>query len=156
MKVRDVMTGNVKSCSPELNLAAAAKIMWDNDCGAVPVTDAAGRVTGMITDRDICMAVAGKNRLAAEITVGEVISHQAHVCQEDDDIQDALELMRREQVRRLPVVNSDGVLQGILSINDVVLRSKKGKSKDDSHIPHKDVMRTIKALSQHHHLPEAQ
>src|SRR5262245_11710178 len=69
MKVKDLMTTDVKRCSPETNLAAAAKIMWEGDCGAVPVTDERDHVVGVITDRDICIAAATRPRTEGEIPV---------------------------------------------------------------------------------------
>src|ERR1041385_5520229 len=107
MKVRELMTAEVKACSPDTSLAAAAGRMWEGDCGALPVVDDAGKFIGMITDRDICMAVATRHRLAGEILVSEVSSGAIYVCQPDDDVQFALKTMRQEQVRRLPVVNAE-------------------------------------------------
>ena len=147
MKVMDIMTANVEACAPESDLAAAATIMWRRDCGSVPVVDGERRVVGMITDRDICMAVSTRNRLASEIKVGEVISGRVYACAPDDDIKDALETMQSAQLRRLPVVDEEGRLHGILSINDVVLHSKKGQSK--KHVSHRDAMETLKVLSEH-------
>lgn len=147
MKVQDIMTANVASCSPESDLGAAATIMWERDCGSVPVVDGERKVVGMITDRDICMAVATRNRLASEIKVGEVISGRVYACSPDDSIKEALETMQSAQLRRLPVVDDDGVLHGVLSINDVVLHSRKGQSK--KHVSHRDVMATLKVLSEH-------
>ena len=147
MKVQEIMTSGVRSCRPEDALAAAATIMWDYDCGCVPVVNGEGRVAGMITDRDICMAVATRQRTASEITVGEVISGAVHACAPDDDVKDALAVMRRQRLRRLPVLDDDGNLTGILSINDVVLHAEKGQGKN--HVSHKDVMATLKTLSEH-------
>lgn len=147
MKVQDIMTAVVETCSPESDLGAAATIMWKRDCGSVPVVDAEGRVVGMITDRDICMAVATRNKLASQIKVGEVISGEVYACSPDDRIQDALETMQSAQLRRLPVVDDDGKLHGILSINDVILNSSRGRSK--KHVAHRDVMATLKVLSEH-------
>ncbi|HWT02097.1 MAG TPA: CBS domain-containing protein [Pyrinomonadaceae bacterium] len=147
MKVQDIMTADVEACGPESDLAGAAMIMWRKDCGSVPVVDAERRIVGMITDRDICMAVCTRNKLATELKVGEVISGKVYACAPDDDIRDALETMQSSQLRRLPVVDADGGLRGILSINDVVLHSSRGKSK--KHISHRDAMETLKALSEH-------
>ena len=147
MKVLDIMTANVESCGPESDLAAAAMIMWKRDCGSVPVVDSERKVVGMITDRDICMAVATRNKLASAIKVGEVISGRVYACAPDDALKDALETMQSAQLRRLPVVDDEGVLHGILSINDVVLHSKRGQSK--KHVSHRDAMETLKVLSEH-------
>ncbi|HEY0404696.1 MAG TPA: CBS domain-containing protein [Pyrinomonadaceae bacterium] len=149
MKVREIMTGAVGSCGMETNLAAAARIMWDKDCGSVPVLDNDGHVIGMITDRDICMALTTRNRLASEVLVGDVISGVVKTCAPDDEVVEALQAMRGEQLRRLPVVDSEGELVGIISINDVILNSKKGKSKKGAHVSHADVMDALKSLSQH-------
>src|SRR5918997_6179394 len=147
MRVQDIMTRDVDACSPESDLAAAATIMWKRDCGSVPVVDNERKVVGMITDRDICMALSTRNKLASEIKVGEVISGNVYACAPDDKLRDALETMQSAQLRRLPVVDAGGVLHGILSINDVVIHSNKGRSK--KHISHKEVMETLKALCEH-------
>ncbi len=147
MKVQNIMTSDVEACGPESDLAAAAAIMWRKDCGSVPVVDAEGRIVGMITDRDICMAVSTRNRLATDLRVSEVMSGKVYACAPDDNIRDAMETMQSSQLRRLPVVDADGILRGILSINDVVLHSRRGKGK--KHVSHHDAMETIKALSEH-------
>jgi CBS domain-containing protein len=149
LKVEDIMTSEVKACRPESDLATAAMIMWERDCGSVPVVNGAGIIVGIITDRDICMAVAFNRRPAFEITVGEIVSGTVYACAPDDDIEIALQIMREQKLRRLPVVSDDGALRGILSINDVILHSKRGESKKGKHVSHKDVMITLKALSEH-------
>jgi CBS domain protein len=77
MKVRDLMTTDVKSCSSDTNLAAAASRRWEGDCGALPVVDDDGKFIGMITDRNICMAVATRPQLASDILVGEASQGQS-------------------------------------------------------------------------------
>jgi CBS domain-containing protein len=124
MKVREIMTSDVKSCSVNTNLATAAEIMWKHDCGAVPVTDGGGTVVGMITDRDICIAAATRSRAEGDIKVGEVLSKQLRSCSPGDDIRSAMETMRTEQLRRLPVVESDGRLAGIVSLHDIAIQAR--------------------------------
>jgi CBS domain-containing protein len=124
MKVKDLMTTDVKRCTPETNLAAAAKIMWEGDCGAVPVTDEQDRVVGMITDRDICIAAATRPRTEGEIAVKDVISKAAYTCAPGDDVRAALETMKGRKVRRLPVVEQSGRLVGIVSIHDIAEQSR--------------------------------
>jgi CBS domain-containing protein len=124
MKVREIMTSDVKSCSVNTNLATAAEIMWKHDCGAVPVTDGGGTVVGMITDRDICIAAATRSRAEGDIQVGEVLSKQLRSCSPGDDIRSAMETMRTEQLRRLPVVESDGRLAGIVSLHDIAIQAR--------------------------------
>lgn len=147
MKVQEIMTTDVRTCAPESSLADAALIMWDNDCGIVPVLNGAGRLVGVITDRDICMAVATQNRLASQIKVEEISAGQVVSCRADWDVRDALAQMRRERLRRLTVLDDNAQLVGILSLADVVRHAKPGESKKGKHVPHKDVMRTLKALA---------
>ena len=120
MKIEDVMTRNVRTCRPESNLAEVVKDMWEADCGVLPVVGADGRVVGMITDRDICVALATQGRTADRIAVREV-AHRPHVCTclASDATTTALQTMRENQVHRLPVVDDEGHLQGIVSLNDI-------------------------------------
>ncbi|HEX8266747.1 MAG TPA: CBS domain-containing protein [Pyrinomonadaceae bacterium] len=144
MKVRDVMTTEVGYCQPDAPLAQAADIMWQRDCGVVPIVDESQRVIGMITDRDICFAVVTKNRLASEIKISEVISqNEVRSCAPGDAVEDALKTMKRRQLRRLPVVNKDGVLVGILSLADLI--SGIGKGKDA--VPRKKLLAALKEIS---------
>ncbi len=149
MKAEEIMTRNVQSCRPEASLAQVAALMWDYDCGAVPVVDDANRVMGIITDRDIAIAAATKGRSATDITVGEVMSGNVYSCARDEDVKSALKTMRRERVRRLPVIGSDGRLAGILSINDIVLRAEEGKGKQVPDVSYDDVVSAFKAVCEH-------
>lgn len=148
MLVERLMTRDVEACRPESLLTEAAAIMWRRDCGVVPVVDSEQRVIGIITDRDICIALATRPRVASEVRVGEVMSRPVHACTEVDDVAEALELMMRERVRRLPVLDGRDKLAGILSLNDVILHSERGKSK--KHVSHRETMRTLKAISLPH------
>jgi CBS domain-containing protein len=144
MRVKDVMTDDVKYCSLETNLAAAAKIMWDADCGAVPVTDGQNKVVGVITDRDICIAGATRPGAEGEIPVRDVISTRLHACGPNDDVRAALETMRSRRIRRLPVVAQDGRLAGIISIHDIAVQARSGKN---SGVPAEDVLDTFIAIT---------
>jgi CBS domain-containing protein len=124
MKVREIMTSDVKSCGINANLATVAEIMWKHDCGAIPVTDGGGTVVGMITDRDICIAAATRSRAEGDIQVGEVLSKPLRSCSPGDDIRSAMETMRTEQLRRLPVVEPDGRLAGIVSLHDIAMQAR--------------------------------
>jgi CBS domain-containing protein len=124
MKVKDLMTTDVKRCSPETNLASAARIMWEGDCGAVPVTDERDHVVGVITDRDICIAAATRPSREGEIPVKDVISKAVYSCAPGDDVRAALDTMKARKVRRLPVVDQGGRLVGIVSIHDIAEQSR--------------------------------
>ena len=152
MRVQDIMSEAVKSCRPEMNLAEAASIMWEGDCGILPVTGEGGKVIGMITDRDIAMAAGTTNRIAADIQVGDAMSRDVFDCNPDDDIHAALETMRKGKVRRLPVVNSDGVIEGMLSINDLARHAEKTDARKATELSFEDVVITLKAISEHRRL----
>lgn len=124
MTAQDVMTHPVQSCHPEMNLAAAAALMWNYDCGALPVLED-GRLVGMITDRDICIALGTRDLPAHEVTVREVEATQVTTCTIEDSVHHVLELMRRARVRRLPVVDREGGLAGIVTLSDVAVRGDK-------------------------------
>ena len=146
MHVKDVMTRHVQVCAPDTNLGVAAMIMWKNDCGVVPVMNDDTKVLGMITDRDICMAVATKHRLASDITVGDVFSGNLYACNPQEDVREALKLMRAGKVRRLPVISANGTLQGIISINDVVLHADDEVGVTRSELCYEDVVHTLKDI----------
>lgn len=130
MKVRDMMTSNVRTCRPEMSLAEAVRDMWEGDCGALPVVNDEGRVIGMVTDRDICIAVATRGRTADHIAVREVARDHAYTCLADDDVTAALQTMKVQKVRRLPVVDAEGHVRGIVSLNDVVTHAGAASAND--------------------------
>jgi CBS domain-containing protein len=120
MKVKEIHTSDVKSVRPDANLAHAAVIMWDNDCGVVPVVEREGQLIGIISDRDICIALGTRAQRAGEVNVQDAMSRNVRTCRPTDEVDTALETMADERVRRLPVVDEKGILRGILSINDVL------------------------------------
>lgn len=145
MTVRDVMTSRVATCRPETNLAEAVGLMWENDCGVLPVLAATGELAGVVTDRDICIALGTRNVPSSDMYVREVIQDHTLVCKSSDDIHVALQAMRGGKVRRLPVVNDDAQLQGIVSIDDVVLRAESDGMMG-SGISYADVVTTLRGI----------
>ena len=122
MLVRDFMNREVETCEPGDDLAKAAMIMWRKDCGIVPVVeDGSRQVLGVVTDRDICMAAATRHRSPDQMVVAEVMARRPCAVRPDEDVTTALDQMRTERVRRLPVVGQDGRLEGILSLADVLV-----------------------------------
>ena len=156
MKVQEVMSRNPKVCTLGDNLSAAAGLMWENDCGILPVVAEGGKVVGLITDRDICMAANLKNQRLSNLAVEDVISGDVYACKAEEDIRSALEIMQENKVRRLPVIAADGTLQGILSINDVVLRANEPKGKKAPELSYGDVVNTYKSICQHRSPLQAQ
>jgi CBS domain-containing protein len=148
MTVRELQTSNVKTVSPDTDLAVVAKLMWDGDCGAVPVVTDDRKVIGMITDRDICIAAATRSKPPAEIRASEVIStnHGIHAVKPDDDVRIALRAMRKHRVRRLPVLDREQRLTGIVSINDLAINASP--SLPDS-VPAQEFLETFQAICAH-------
>jgi CBS domain-containing protein len=150
MKVAEVMTKDVQSCTPETNLATAALQMWDGDCGTLPVVDDVGYVIGMITDRDICIAAATRHQDISELKVGEVATGEVQSCTPETNVRDALKTFAQARVRRLPVIDEDHKLRGILSMNDLVLRAGEGSDKKPADLSYADVLNTFKAICAPH------
>ena len=150
MKVKEVMTPDAKAIWLTESLTDAAKLMWENDCGVLPIIKDGRKVIGMITDRDICMAVAMRDTNPSGVSVEEVMTGQVYAVNPEDDIHEALQKMRDHKIRRLPVVDAEGELEGILSMNDVVLKANSGAG--DS-IKYKDVVKTYQAIC-HRPIPE--
>lgn len=143
MRVEDVMIQNVKFCSPEMNLAAVAEILWKSGCGALPVVDN-GRVIGMITDRDIAIALGTRSNPAAAVTVRDVSLPKLFYTTIGEDIHAALNTMAAQKVRRLPVTNNFGALQGILCLDDIILFAEQRGD-----LTYSDVLLTLKSICQH-------
>jgi len=149
MKVKEVMTPHAKGIWLTESLADAAKLMWENDCGVLPIIKDGRKVIGMITDRDICMALAMRDSKPSEISLEEVMTGQVFAVKPDDNIDEALETMQEHKIRRLPVINSEGELEGVLSMNDVVLKATDSKGKAKDSIDYRDVLKTYQAICQH-------
>ena len=122
MNVREIMSEPVVTCRPETTLSVAARLMREADYGTLPVIDVQGHLIGIVTDRDICLAIAGSARNAAHITIHEVMSRTPVTVLVTDTGHAALAAMKGARVRRLPVLDTFGRLRGILSIEDIVVR----------------------------------
>ena len=121
MHVNEVMHTPAECCTPETDLEAVARLMWDHNCGAIPVVDDSNKPIGMLTDRDIVMGSFLNHKPLWEISSKDVTNKRPlFTCNSDDDIRNAMITMEREKVRRLPVVDDKGELQGILSMDDIV------------------------------------
>ena len=150
MKIEHLMSPDVRACKASDSLSAAARIMWSRDCGFVPVVDnPEGKLVGVITDRDICIAAATKHRLADSIPVGEVMSKRTITCLPTDDVQTAIDRMVQGQVRRLPIVDKDGRLKGVLSLNDLALAAEKSDRRAGGGVTYSEVVNAMKAVSAH-------
>ena len=117
--VHDVMRVRVHTCSIDDTLHRAAQIMWEKDCGCLPVIDASRHVHAVITDRDICMAALTQGVPLAGTRVASAMSRSVTVCSPDDSLGAVEELMRDQQIRRVPVVDAAGMLIGMISLGDI-------------------------------------
>ena len=138
MNIREVMTPNPRTVSPQDSIQSAARIMRDEDTGAVPVVEN-GRPIGMVTDRDIaCRAVANGADLGT-LTARDVMSKGIFYCRDSEELEDALRIMEQKQVRRLPVINDQKRMVGILSLGDIADAT-----------PHELSGEVVAAVSAHH------
>ena len=117
-RIRDIMTSNPSTIEPNKTVVDAARIMKQEDAGVVPVTEN-GRLTGMVTDRDIAIRVVAAGKDPKSTAVHEVASKNLVTLDPEQDLDEALRLMAQHQVRRLPVVEEDGRLVGVVAQADV-------------------------------------
>ncbi len=146
MKVRELMSADVKSCSEDSDLATVAKIMWDRDCGIVPIVNSDRRLVGVVTDRDICIAAATRAASPASILARDVMSRVLATCAGEDEAVEALETLKDHRIRRLPVVDGRDRLIGVLSLSDLVTRAEFRRGAD---VSGEGVLDTLKAISAH-------
>ena len=146
MKIKEVMTAEPKTCGPETNLATAAALMLDGDCGILPVVDENGKLVGVVTDRDMFIALATRDKLASQLKVSDVARKQVLTCGPDDDVHAALATMKQHRVRRLPVEGFGQTVAGIVSMNDILLAAGPRKA-----VRSDEVVDTFQAICAHHH-----
>jgi CBS domain-containing protein len=128
MNVQTVMSSPVMTCRPSDNLDVPAKVMWDQDCGVVPVTNDDGEIVGMVTDRDICMAALLRGSSLSEIPVSSAMADEVFSCKEEDSLAAVERLMREHQIRRVPVVDSDNHAIGIVTLNDIARQAASART----------------------------
>lgn len=149
MKISQIMNRTVKSCRPDDRLSTAAGSMWDNDIGCLPVVDNDGAVVGVITDRDVCMAAYTQGSPLHVIAVASAMSHIVYSCLDSDSIISAEEVMRSHRVRRLPILDRDGLLTGILSLNDLAIEAERQQTKQARELSEREVAVTLAAVCAH-------
>ncbi len=144
MKVKDVMTGTPYFGSLRANLGEAAELMWKGNCGFLPVVDDQEKVCGVLTDRDICIALGTRNLKAGEVPIGEVMQHRVYACNPEDDIHIALQSMRDGRVRRLAVMDYNGRLAGVVSMDDILLHAEPSSFGNEPELSANEVVRTYR------------
>jgi CBS domain-containing protein len=143
--VHDAMRTRVHICSPRDTLARAAQIMWEKDLGCLPVCEPGRKIVAMLTDRDISMAAFMQWKHLAEASVESAMSRSLWACSPDDALARAEDTMRQNQVRRLPVVDANGVLVGLLSLSDIARYVRQHSPRGD-HQAQQHVAETLAAI----------
>jgi CBS domain-containing protein len=127
--IRDLMTSNPRSLESGSSVVEAARLMRDEDAGIVPIVEG-DRLVGTVTDRDIAVRVVAEGKSPDSTTVGEISSRELVTVDPQQDLDEALRLMARHQVRRLPVVEEDGKLVGIVAQADVAKHASSSQTGD--------------------------
>ena len=146
MNVAQLMNQTVEACRPEDSLASAAGKMWDRDIGCLPVVGGDGKVVGIVTDRDICMAGYTQGRPLSDIPASVAMSKTLYTCRSDDALIEAEETMRSQQVRRLPVLDANGNLAGIVSLNDLAREAQREVGRKGRELTGQEVSATLAAV----------
>jgi CBS-domain-containing membrane protein len=150
MKVQQIMTKSVSCCLDGDTANQAAQIMWERDCGFVPVVDdrASQRVVGVVTDRDICMAAYTKNRPLDQIRLRELMSSSIRSCRANDTIAEAEHTMRSAQVHRLAVLDDAGQLLGVISLADIAREAAREAGSRRQEVTAAEIGETLAAIRQ--------
>lgn len=124
-KCSDVMTKNPVCCQPNDTVVKAAQLMKGKDIGSIPVieSDHNKKLVGIITDRDLALEIVGKGRDPNTTKVEDVMTHKVVTCRTDDKLEMALDAMAHHQLRRIPVVDHDNKIVGIIAQADVATRT---------------------------------
>ena len=149
MRVLEMMMGTLYFCRPESNLGEAAELMWKGNCGFLPVVGSEGKVAGVVTDRDICIALGTRGRPSGEVVVADVMSKKVFSCAPEDDVHVALGAMREGHVRRLPVIAKEGTLVGVISMDDVLLRSEASSVTKATGISAEEIVNAFRVINAH-------
>jgi CBS domain-containing protein len=130
VKVEQIMTREVKVCTEADSLNRAAELMWEFECGCIPVisTDGDGKVVGIVTDRDVAMAAYTQGKQLWAIPVATAMAHKVIACHADHGVSYAEALMRENRIRRLPVLDENDHLVGILSLDDIAREARRQAS----------------------------
>ena len=131
MKARDIMTENPACITPETTARQAARLMEDNDVGSLPVveSDANRRLVGVVTDRDLALRVLGRGE-SPDVQVREVMSSNVHCCRAEDSLDEVENAMAKNQVRRIPIVDENNRILGMVAQADLARERKAVGAKD--------------------------
>jgi CBS domain-containing protein len=129
MQIREIMTREVDVVAPNASVRDAAAKMKELDVGAIPVCDGQ-KLSGLVTDRDITLRAVAEGRDPSKTRVSEVMSSEIAYCFEDNSVEQAAKLMESKQIRRLPILDRNKQLAGIVSLGDIAVRTEGSRQKD--------------------------
>jgi CBS domain-containing protein len=129
MQIREIMTREVDVVAPNASIRDAAAKMKELDVGAIPVCDGQ-KLSGLVTDRDITVRAVAEGRDPSKTRVSDVMSSEIAYCFEDDPVEQAAKLMESKQIRRLPILDRNKQLAGIISLGDISVRTEGSRQKD--------------------------
>lgn len=145
MNIRDVMHQPVKCCDSSASLDQVASEMWNDDLGIVPIVDQEHRLLGVVTDRDIAMAATLKHKPLWEIEAGELIAGKpCHFCKPGDDVHHALEVMGSARIRRVPVVDDDQYVTGMVGLKDLAEHIQTAPSGKQAELSAQELLETFR------------
>ncbi len=146
MNIQKIMSAPPVTCRVGDTLNTAAQLMWEHDCGAIPVLGEDGSLAGIVTDRDICMAAYTQGAPLGHISVDSAMATDVHACSPEDTIDAVERLMSNEQVRRVPVLDEERRPVGLVSLNDIA-RHTAGSKKNGID---RELIQTLAAIGQPH------
>lgn len=153
MKVQEVMSKPAIVCRRSDGLDTPARLMWEHDCGVIPVVDDGGKLVGMITDRDICMAAYTQGSALHTIRVSNAMARKVFLCGPGDSLAAVEQVMGEHKIRRLPVIDSDNRPIGVVSMNDI---ARKAATSRKPNAAEHDVVQTMAAICEPRPLAKAQ
>jgi CBS domain-containing protein len=147
MKTKIMMTGEVRTCGPDTNLCSVIETMSTYHCGILPVVNERGQAIGILTDRDICVALGSRDAQPSSLVARNVMTQPVIGCAPEDDCYIALLTMEQHRVHRLPVLGIGGVVMGIVSIDDIVRWAAGAPTTDPLRVAVLEVLAGIGARS---------
>jgi len=149
MKASEIMTSNPHTCHPQDRVCDAVKIMKDFDCGSVPIVDGSGgvKLVGIITDRDIALKMCEQEKTCREISIESCMSKPVYFCHTDDNIQKVEHMMREHQLHRIPVLDQNETLQGMIALADLAREVNKEKQEGAHEISEEEVAEIVEDIS---------
>jgi predicted transcriptional regulator len=143
MRVQGIMSNPVITCRPADCVKHAAQLMWERDCGTIPVVNDDGQLAGILTDRDVCMAAFTTGSRLCEISVADVMAQHVVCCDPEDSLEAVEHLMRERQIGRVVVVDKQGTPVGVLSLGDIARYALSSQRRE---VIERQVVQTLAAI----------